>query len=129
MRSTLVPNLFNMGQAHAERSDRKFAVMVLVDVLEFVIPFCDSGAQSHFIGNLMGVLPTGLQLNKGQDEESLEAATHGALLVSRNSPKLLSEEVKKLCIIIADSSDEAEWMRRGISNARVALQAVSVRAV
>lgn len=129
VRSTLIPNLFNMGQPHAERCDKKFAVMVLVDVLEFVIPFCDSGAQSHFIGNLMGVLAMGLQLSKEQDEEYLEAATHGVVLVAGKYPNLLSDEVKKLCMVIVDSPDEVAWMRRGVSNARVALQVVGLRAV
>ena len=129
VRSTLIPNLFNMGQAHVESTGRKFAVMCLVDIFEFVvIPCCDRAALNQFLESFIDVLILGLKLDKEQDEESLEAATHGALVLACHSPGRVPEQVKQGLMLIVEQKD-AGWMLRGKVNAREALEAMNVRSL
>ena len=130
VRRTLIPNLMNMGLAHSERCDRKFALMVLVDILEFVVlPFCDSAGKAQFVESFLEVLKVGLELEEGTDEFTLESATHGALTIALNFRQAFVEEVKTKCMAIIGEDDGGKWMKTSVENAKRALAIVGVKFV
>lgn len=127
VKKSLIPNLMGMGLKHSGEGDRKFALMVLVDILDFVVlPFCDQAGKAQFIGSFLEVLKVGLEIGENTKKYVLEAATHGALIIAEGFRQAFNEELKFRCMTIVGEDDGREWMKSSIGNCKKALMLVGV---